>query len=96
MIRGGESDRRVSRGELQGLPDDVNADGVFTGECPVGLKDEGNGFFEVRPGFIKGRPLCVGTRQFLHIRDVPAGDRAIHRRELDGHATIIPPSGWGV
>lgn len=96
MIRGDESDRRVSRGKLQGFPDDVDTGGILSGERPVRFKDKGNGFFEVRPGFIKGRALCVGTRQLLDVRDVPAGYRAIHGGELDRHAAMIPPSRCGV
>lgn len=96
MIRGDESDRRVSRGELQGFPDDVDAGGILTGECPVRFKDEGNGFFEVRPGFIKGCPLRIGARQFLDVRDVPTGYWAKHGGELDCHEAMIPPSGHGV
>ena len=96
MIRGGEPDRRVSRGQLKRFPDNVDAGGLLAGERPVGLKDEGNGFFEVRPGFFKGCPLGIGARQFLDVRDVPTGHRAKHSGELDRHAAMIPPSGFGV
>ena len=41
-----------------------------TGECPVRFENKGNGFFQVRPGFVKGCPLCVGSRQFLDVRNV--------------------------
>jgi hypothetical protein len=39
---------------LQRFPDDVDARGILAGESPVRFQDEGNGFLEVRPGFIKG------------------------------------------
>jgi len=96
VIRGDERDRRVSRGELQGFPDDVDAGGILTGECPVRFKDERHGFFEVRPGFVKGCPLCVGARQFLDVRNVSAGYWPKHSGELNRHGAMIPPTGRGV
>jgi len=94
--RDDESDRRVSGGELQGFPDDVEAGGIFTGKCPVRLKDERYGFFEVRAGFVQGCPLRVGARQLLDVRDVATGNRSKHGGELDGHGAMLPPSGYGV
>jgi hypothetical protein len=96
VIRGDESDRRVSRGKLQWFPDDVDADGILTGEYPIRFKDKGYGFFEVRPGFVKGRPLRIGARQFLDIRNVSAGYWPKHSGELNRHGAMIPPTRCGV
>jgi hypothetical protein len=78
---------------LRGFRDDVDTGGILTGECPVRFKDKRHGFYEVRPGFIKGCALCIGAGQFLDVCHVSTGYWPKYSGQLSRHGAMIPPTG---
>ena len=62
-VRGVERVPDASRTDFQRLPNHVFSRGGFLSQCSVRLKHKGNGFVQVRAGFVERYALGIGPRQ---------------------------------
>ena len=61
-LRDGESGPAASRRDMQALTDDAPSRETLLSQNAVGVQNKGNGFLQVRPGFIERCALGVGAR----------------------------------